>query len=291
MGGLGRTDRVVIEVDEFELWLDRGEEVPLIIRGEAHIPADPVATVVICHGFKGFAHWAFFPYLATEIGNAGMRAITFDFSGSGIGEDRENFTNPVAFTHNTYRQELDDLSSVISEARVRDWIEDDFGLFGHSRGGGVAILHAARDRSVKALVTWSSISSTNRWTQATVAEWRKRGYMDIENSRTGQTIPLATDLLREVEQHGGTSLNLAAAASRIDVPWLIVHGSGDETVPMEEAEHLHDLSRRSSTLRVIQGANHTFDARHPLTQTPPNLKTVTAETVTFFADHLKKPVM
>ena len=30
----------LIELDEFELWRDRGDEAPLIIRGEARIPKD-----------------------------------------------------------------------------------------------------------------------------------------------------------------------------------------------------------------------------------------------------------
>ena len=150
-----------MQLHEFELWRDRGEETPLIIRGEAYVPANASGTVVICHGFKGFAHFAFFPYLAERLADAGLRAVTFDFSGSGIGDDRENFTNPLAFTHNTYLQELDDLDAVISEARVHDWIEGPYGLFGHSRGGGIAILQAARDANVGALVTWAAISSTN----------------------------------------------------------------------------------------------------------------------------------
>ena len=112
----------MIQLDEFELWRDRGEDAPLIIRGEARLPEKAAGTVVICHGFKGFAHFSFFPYLAEKLAEAGFRAITFDFSGSGVGEDRETFTNRDAFTHNTYLQELDDLEAVIAEAKVRDWI-------------------------------------------------------------------------------------------------------------------------------------------------------------------------
>ena len=59
-----------------------------VIRGEAYRPRNSLGTVVICHGFKGFAHWGFFPYLARAVAEAGMRAITFDLSGSGVGPDR-----------------------------------------------------------------------------------------------------------------------------------------------------------------------------------------------------------
>ncbi|HEX2722855.1 MAG TPA: alpha/beta fold hydrolase [Gemmatimonadaceae bacterium] len=274
-----------IELEEFELWRDRGEEKPLIIRGEARVPKDAKGSVVVCHGFKGFSHFSFFPYVAEQLANAGLCAITFDFSGSGVGKDRENFTEPEAFTHNTYLQELDDLDAVVSEARVRDWIDDSYGLFGHSRGGGIAILHAARDTGVNALVTWAAISSTNRWLPETVADWRQRGYIDIPNARTGDVIPLSIELLNEVEEHGETKLNIAASAARVKAPWLIVHGSDDETVNVAEGERLASVAN-TGVLKVLEGVDHSFGGKHPLPDITQTLESVTSETVNFFVKHL-----
>jgi hypothetical protein len=42
------------------------------------------------------------------------------------------------------------------------------------------------------------------------------------------------------------------------------------------------LSPGVSSLRLIDGANHGFDARHPLTEVPPVLEKVVLETVKFF---------
>ncbi len=277
----------MIQKEEFELWRDQGDERPLIIRGEIRLPENPKCAVVICHGFKGFAHFSFFPYVAEKLAEAGFRAITFDFSGSGVGEDRENFTNPDAFTHNTYHQELDDLEAVVAEARVHDWIDDGYGLFGHSRGGGVAILHAQRDSQVKTLVTWAAISSTNRWDHDVVTKWRETGFTDIVNARTKQTIPLSLDILHEVEHYGETLLNIPYAASRIKVPWLILHGAQDETVPASEAEKLGRLSDTVSTLRIVEGTDHSLGGKHPLPEKiAPMLEQVTRETVEFFSANM-----
>ena len=281
----------MIEVDEFELWRDRGEDFPLIIRGDARIPSNAKATVVICHGFKGFARWAFFPYLADQIATAGLGAITFDFSGSGIGEDRENFTNPDAFTNNTFTQELDDLDAVIAEARVKEWIGEGYGLFGHSRGGGVAVLHASRNPDVRALVTWAAISDPNRWPADVVARWKALGHVDVHNARTGEIIPLSTAILHEVEALGETTLNIDAAASGVRSPWLVIHGDSDETVPHSEGERLHRSSSEVSEFRLIEGANHAFDASHPLTEPPQALDSVTRDTVEFFCRHLAASTM
>lgn len=280
----------MIETESFELTRERpGGGKPLVVRGEAYHPESApgaFGTVVICHGFKGFAHWGFFPFLARSVAEAGMRAITFDISGSGVGSDRENFSQLEEFTTNTFSQELADLESVVTEARTRGWVENGFGLFGHSRGGGAAILHASHDRHVKALVTWAAISSTFRWSDSDIAEWRKRGYTDIHNSRTGQNMRMGTAILDDVEAHGRSKLDVAAAARRLSVPWLIIHGDADETVPVREADVLSEMSPGRSTLWKVEGANHTFGATHPLSDAPPLLSLVTRGTVAFFGEHL-----
>lgn len=238
---------------------------------------------MICHGFKGFAQWAFFPYVAKRLAQENLNAIAFDFSGSGIGADRESFTQPDAFAANTFTRELDDLELVEDYARRMKWIDGKFGLLGHSRGGGMAIVYTAAEGSnVNSLVTWAAISYPNRWSPDDVLTWRRQGYADITNSRTGQVMRLGTNLLDDVELHGKTKLNIENAAKKIKVPWLIVHGTADETVPSSEAERLHSASSGVSTLRLIEGGNHGFDAKHPLDEIPPHLEQVVTETVKFF---------
>ena len=147
----------------------------------------------------------------------------------------------------------------------------------------MAILYAAAQAAdVSSLVTWAAISYPNRWSPEDVITWRKRGHTEITNSRTGQVMRLETDLLDDVELHVKTKLNIEAAAAKIKAPWLIVHGTADDTVPSSEAEHLHSLSKGMSTLRLIQGANHGFSATHPLNGVPPVLEKVVLETAKFF---------
>jgi alpha-beta hydrolase superfamily lysophospholipase len=273
------TSAAVIKPETFEIPCRDG----LSIRGEAYPAEESLGSVIICHGFKGFAHWAFFPYLARTLAQDGLTAITFDFSGSGIGADRESFTQAEAFAGNTFSRELEDLELIEEYARRKKWINGKYGIFGHSRGGGVAILYAASEAaSVNSLVTWAAISYPNRWTPEDVITWRKRGHTEITNSRTGQVMRLETDLLDDVELNGKTKLNIENAAGKIKAPWLIIHGTGDETVPSSEAEHLHSLSKGMSTLRLIEGANHGFSATHPLGEVPPVLEKVVLETAKFF---------
>jgi len=260
----------------------------LVLRGERYAAGKSLGTVIVCHGFKGFAHWGFYPYLAQSLAEAGLDAIAFDFSGSGIGPDRESFTEPEAFSSNTFAREIDDLENLVDYARRRRWIDwrQDFGMFGHSRGGGTAILYSATEAAdVSALVTWAAIDHINRWEPSESQEWRKRGFREIVNSRTGETLLLGTDLLDEFEAHGNTKVNIRGAAAKVKAPWLIVHGTSDETVPHAEGELLHRLSPNTSTLRLVEGASHAFGSTHPLVDAPPVLEQVVRETVAFFVRH------
>jgi dipeptidyl aminopeptidase/acylaminoacyl peptidase len=157
------------------------------------------------------------------------------------------------------------------------------GLLGHSRGGGTAILQAARDARVRALVTWAAISTVNRWTETDVSQWRRRGRLDVLNARTGEVLPLYTTVLDDVERHHEDELNIEAAAARVRAPWLLIHGGADASVRPEEADRLA-AAARPETIRVIRldGAGHTFGAVHPWKGMTDDLEAVFRETVSWF---------
>jgi len=257
-----------------------------VIRGEVRIAPHARSSVVLVHGFKGFARFAFFPWLADQLVAAGFTTLTFNFSGSGVGEDMETFSDPDAFAENSYTRELQDLSLVLAESERRGWTGPQFGLFGHSRGGAVALLHAARDARVRALVTWASIASVVRWTEAQMAEWRERGHLDVPNTRTGQVFQLSTTLLEETGEHALGRLNLRVAAATLLCPWLIVHGDADETVPFAEGEQLLAASEQRATLVRVAGGTHTFNVAHGMTTPSPQLREAADATVRFFTERL-----
>lgn len=245
-------------------------------------PGEARPAVVICHGFKGFKDWGFFPRAAERLAMAGFTAVSFNFSGSGVGEDGESFSEPERWGHQTLTGDLADLAAVVDDAVARGapWV----GLLGHSRGGGTAVLHAARDERVKALVTWAAVSHFARWPDEDLERWRRDGKIDVVNLRTGQVLPIFLDLLRDLERNGESALDIVGAASRLAIPWLIVHGTADESVPFDDGERLHRAARpESSRLLRIDGAGHTFGVRHPWAGGTPEFDQVLERTVAFFA--------
>ena len=205
----------------------------------------PVA--VICHGFKAFKDWGMFPKVAERLALAGFTAVTFNFSGSGVGPFGDVVDEPERWFPQALSGDLADLETVISHVLLDgpSWV----GLVGHSHGGGVAILQAARDARVKALVTWASVAG--------------------------------------FQHHSTGALDVLAAASRVTVPWLIVHGSADESVPAESAARLAQASGSARTERLmVNGAGHTFGARHPWAGSTPELESVLARTAQFLGSTL-----
>ncbi|HEX6058472.1 MAG TPA: alpha/beta fold hydrolase [Gemmatimonadaceae bacterium] len=254
----------------------------LVVRGDALLPPGATTAVVLCHGFLGFGRWAFFPYVAEKIAEAGMHAIAFDFSGSGIGPDRDSFTEPDAFEANTYTKELRDLALVEEEAHARGWLGETYGLFGHSRGGGIAVLHAARSPRVGALVTWASVALLGRWPAHEIPGWRERGWLEVKSTRAGDALRLGTGVLDELDRLGRTELDVLAAAGRLAIPWLIVHGTKDDKVPVDDARLLHDAAARTRPeLLLVDDADHTFGAWHPLGVPTVALAEATRDTVAF----------
>jgi len=94
-------------------------------------------------------------------------------------------------------------------------------------------------------------------------------------------------VLDDIEQHA-ESLDIQAAATRIRVPWLIVHGTADESVRFTEAEVLKAASRRRKTrLLSVEGGGHTFGATHPWRTATSELDTVFDATLDWLAAHLE----
>jgi dienelactone hydrolase len=247
--------------------------------------------VIICHGFKGFKDWGHFPHLADRLARAGMTAVSFNFSGSGVGPDGESFSEPERFGHATYSHDLADLEAVATEVAGGTLLESlakptGLGVFGHSRGGGLAVLFAAGNTDVRTLVTWAAIGKLIRWDEATLAKLREEGRAEVVNMRTGEVLPLYPDVLHDFEAHKTGKLDVDAAAARVQAPWLIVHGEKDEAVSLSEGEKLHGLAQGSARLEVIPGGSHTLGARHPWSGYTAELERGVDLTIEWFTRHL-----
>ncbi len=235
-------------------------------RPRGPVPSGP-SVILMAHGFKGFKDWGFFPYVSERLAADGHVVVSFNFSLNGVGSDLLNFTDLESFGRNTLSREVDDASWMVDAALDGVWTQGarpgSVGVLGHSRGGGVGIVVAARHGGVSSLVTWAAVSTFLRWSDSHVEDWVTRGVTYITNARTGQEMPLNRSLWQDLNDNR-ERLDVTLAAARVRAPWLIVHGSEDPTVPVNEARRLHAASPGAS-LRILEGSGHAFDVEHPMT--------------------------
>lgn len=264
-----------------------------ILRGDLWSPAEPAwptdRAVLVCHGFKGFKDWGFFPHASSRLARElGCHVVSFNFTGSGVGADLENFTEPEAFGHNTFSKELDDTSAVLQgleAGRLGEVVcppATRIGVLGHSRGGVAAVLSGERP-SVRAVATWAAIAAVERY--AAMFEGLGPGEpARVRNARTGDVLPLYPDVVQDIRANADR-FDLAASLRRSAVPLLVIHGMDDTSVPPEDARRLASASPRSR-LELIEGAAHTFEVGHPFEGSSPELDRALDLTIQHFRTHL-----
>lgn len=287
---LGPAVHQLVERTRFEFEMRAGDPV----RGDLWQPESAVegAAVVVCHGFKGFKDWGFFPHLGEELARrTGCPVAVFNFTGSGVGPDLESFTELDRFARNTFSREKEDLEAVmdrLAAGRAGGAVFSPvsrFGLLGHSRGGTTAVLKAAVRRQVRALVTWSAAASTELYRDEYEPVWEAGETVRVENARTGRELPLRRNVLDDLRAHGDR-LDVTSAAASIDAPYLVLHGAADESVPLDHARALAGAAGDAAELRVLEGAGHTFGAGHPFEGATPALEEAVEASAAHFRRHL-----
>jgi pimeloyl-ACP methyl ester carboxylesterase len=260
----------------FELKSDEGLE----IHGELTMPHHPRGLVIVVHGFKGFMDWGFFPWLAEHFTTHELAVCRFNMSRCGVGGRGDEFDRLDLFAGDTYSVQLADLRTIGAYCRAHFPSLPTF-LLGHSRGGGVALLGAQDVHDLCGVITWSAISTVDRWDAATRQQWRRDGHMDVVNARTKQVMRASTRILDDVESNA-ERLDIGAAVKRLTVPLLVVHGARDESVPVDEARAIASRAVDVSTL-ILGSAGHTYNAIHPLVHVPAELA-LAAEVSAHFAN-------
>lgn len=229
-----------------------------------------------------------FPPFCERLAKAGFTAVSLNLSGSGV-DDAGVFSLPDRFQGNSFTSEVADLTALLAALDAGALgvpRPTSVGVVGHSRGGGMAILLASRTPRVGALVTWSAIATVRRWTDEQMAAWRREGVSRVRNARTGEELLVGRETLVDIETNAEGSLDIGAAAARLLCPWLLMHGTADETVDIVEARLLAGAAPLVARFLPIDGAGHTYGAVHPFAGTTPALERVFDTSVAFLGEHL-----
>lgn len=261
------------------------------IRGELHLPegTGPHPVVIICHGFKGFKEWGFFPHTARSLAGSGFAAITFNFSMNGVGENPETFAELEKFARNTFSREQEDLRFLFQQLThgalpgAESLDTQRVALLGHSRGGANSLLFALdHPDAVRGVVLWNSVSRVDFFSDELKQEIRNKGRATILNARTGQEMPIDREVLDDIELHR-KRFNLLRRLPGFAKPMLILQGDEDAAVPVQAARDLQTAAPRG-VLHLIHGAGHTFNAVHPFQGPTPQLNEAIEATTRFLRE-------
>jgi uncharacterized protein len=193
--------------------------------------------VVLGHGVTGNKDRPFVVALAEELAKSGVNALRFSFSGNGASGGR--------FVDSNITKEVEDLGVVLDNipgARV--------GYIGHSMGGAVGVLRAARDPRLKFLVSLAGMVNTQAFAEREFGMVKPgEGAMwDDPNCPLSQSY---MDDLRRIH-------SVAQEAPKIKIPWLLIHGAEDDVVPIADSREIFARANPPKQLEEIPGANHVF---------------------------------
>ena len=203
--------------------------------------------VVLGHGVTGNKDRPFLVELADNLSNAGIPTIRFSFSGNGNSDGE--------FTQSTISKEIGDLASVLD---VLD--NHTICYVGHSMGGAVGVLSASQDNRIKLLVSLAGMVGTKAFAQREFGDVTPdKGFMWDE-----PTCPLSQAYMDDLTQIN----TVVDCASKISVPWLLVHGTEDDVVPIEDSQKIYAQANEPKELFTIEDANHVFsdDSLNPMVE-------------------------
>lgn len=240
--------------------------------------------IVFVHGYKGYKDWGAWTLMAQQFAEAGFFFVKFNFSHNGTTlDDIHNFADLEAFGQNNYSKEMSDLSFVIDHFSKFSQVDSqEIFLIGHSRGNGNIVIQASEDDRIKAIIGLAGISDYGaRFPPKDVLDQIKEVGVYIENQRTKQKMPHYYQFFEDFEKNS-ERFNIRDAAEKLKIPYLIIHGTNDETVNLKEAENLNQWTKNSE-LFIIENGNHGLGSEEPWSKSvmPEDLQLAVSKTIDF----------
>jgi pimeloyl-ACP methyl ester carboxylesterase len=194
--------------------------------------------VILAHGVTGDKDRPLLVAVAEGLSARGWPCLRISFSGNGRSGGR--------FEESTITKEVEDLAAVL--ATVPDDVR--IAYAGHSMGGAVGVLSAARDPRIRVLVSLAGMTYTAEFCEREFgAVTPGEGLMwDEENC------PLSEEFVRDMNEIG----DVLEAAAAVTQPWLLIHGMEDDVVPIRDGRDAHEAASCVTHWLAIEGAGHSF---------------------------------
>lgn len=244
--------------------------------------------VIIINGHNGFYNYGMFPYLQQNLAQHNISSYSFNFSHGGIKGNADYFEDLEKYEKNCMRLEVEDVMCVLHNLHSDKFEKHtNFFLLAHSLGGVPAIFSAKKAQDEKIVINGIALISTvkqlNFWPDEMMDEWKQNKIYYKKNNRAKQLLPQGEEFLNEVLQ-SDSIWNVENEIKKLSQPVLILHGENDEAIPEAHGkklfEWIHPINK-NSFLKIIPGATHTYNTKHPFEGTTPQLEEMINAVVTF----------
>ena len=204
-----------------------------------HPAASEGPIVVLGHGVTGNKDRPFIAALSAALAREGFGALRFSFAGNGDSEGR--------FEEATISKEVDDLGAVLNALEGPPLC-----YVGHSMGAAVGVLRASQDQRISLRVSLAGMVHTRAFAAREFGDVvPDEGLMWDEPD-----CPLSQIYVDDMNRLD----SVVERAPSIAIPWLLVHGSGDDVVPIQDAHDIFARANEPKQLVQIPHADHIFSA-------------------------------
>lgn len=232
--------------------------------GALHVPDEKTdAAVIVAHGFTSNKDRGRFKKLAKALTKSGIAAFRFDFGGSGESEDREIIV----------KKQVDDLTSAVELLKDKEYKH--IGVLGESLGGMVALKAYSKD--IGAMVLWAPVTQDKDKEAALDKEQKEelqeKGY--YTRPKEGRVFKMPQEYLDERK-----NFDYKSVLGSVEIPVMVVHGTADEAVPIQDSEEAITLLPEGSRLEKIENWEH---GDHKMEE---DMDIIIPKTVKWFKNHL-----
>lgn len=261
-------------------WFSEGVRLRGLLRSPDRVSGSR-RVVVQGPGWLGLRDARLYERYHEALAAAGFTVLVFDYRGFGASDG-----DP---TRLSLRAQVEDLRSAVSYLLTRDDVDaDSIGVFGSGgTGGGNAVLHAATDDRVRAVVSQLPVADGADWLHRMRSEYewlellaavetdrRERalsGKSRLVDPRNEIMVPTAerraTTVKRDVDGRVADLVELASvedvlayrperAAARLRTPLLVIAVENDATTPTDHAIRVYEAARGPKELLLQRHTSH-----------------------------------
>lgn len=259
-----------------------------IVEGMYVSPGYEYPLVIIVNGHNGFYNYGMFPFMQDTLAANGISTYSFNFSHGGVRGSGDYFEDLDKYGQNCMRLEVEDTLCVLhnlDSEKLKG--HSKIFLLAHSLGGVPAIFSAsaAQDEMIKiaGIILVSTVDKLDFWPDEMLKEWKEKKVYYKKNNRTKQMLPQGEEFLSEVLQ-SDTKWNVKNELVKLKQAILIIHGEDDEAVSLQHGINKYEWikdTNENAALKIIPGATHTFNTRHPFEGASPQVEEMLREIMAF----------